>query len=216
MTRLRTVELTCPVCRTLFRSQTVVSTTTSGGKRTDFYEPASGAQLLPFLVHMCHRCGYSAAERDFTDEVEVTATLCEHVWNELAPGIGVATITGSEKYEAAAKVAEWQGVEPRQVGDLWLRAAWCCVSEEDTEAERFYHRKAAWTFERALDNWDGVAREERAILTYLVGEIWRRVGNVKVARKWFDRVAAEIVDATLQWVLEAARQQRDCPREWFA
>jgi hypothetical protein len=61
-----------------------------------------------------------------------------------------------------------------------------------------------------------VAREERAVLTYLVGELWRRVGDGKLARAWFDRVQAEVVDqATQQWVMDAARQQRDCPRDWF-
>ena len=36
------------------------------------------------------------------------------------------------------------------------------------------------------------------------------------AREWFDKVPTEVADAeTQQWVLDAARQQRDCPREWF-
>jgi hypothetical protein len=99
-------------------------------------------------------------------------------------------VLGSEKYEAAAKVAEWQGLEPRHVADLLLRAAWCCVDEGDVEAERFFRRKAAWAFERSLDAFDGVAREERAVLTYLVGELWRRVGDPRLAREWFDRVPA--------------------------
>jgi uncharacterized protein (DUF2225 family) len=102
------------------------------------------------------------------------------------------------------------------VADLLLRAAWCCVDEADTEAERFFRRKAAWKFEEALASFDGVAREERAVLTYLVGELWRRVGDQRQAADWFNRVAGEINDpATQQWVLDAARQQRDCPREWF-
>ena len=61
-----------------------------------------------------------------------------------------------------------------------------------------------------------MGREERAVLTYLVGELWRRVGDPKEAKRWFDRVAGEVSDAqTQQWVMDAARQQRDCPREWF-
>ena len=55
-----------------------------------------------------------------------------------------------------------------------------------------------------------------AVLTYLVGELWRRVGDAKLASEWLNRVASEVVDAhTQQWVIDAARQQRDCPREWF-
>ena len=219
MTTLQQIELTCPVCETHFRSQAVVSTNSFGGKRTDFHERAAGTQPLPYLVHMCNRCGYTGAERDFTEEADVSPMLREQVWSELAPQvaqIAKPTVLGSEKYEAAAKVAEWQGMEPRHVADLLLRAAWCCVDEGDIEAERFFRRKAAWAFERSLDGFDGVAQEERAVLTYLVGELWRRVGDGQQARRWFDQVPLEVSDAaTQQWVIDAARQQRDCPREWF-
>ena len=216
MTTLQQIELSCPVCETSFRSQAVVSTNSFGGKRTDFHERAAGTQPLPYLVHMCSRCGYTGAERDFTEEADISPMLREHVWTELAPQSAKPAVLGSEKYEAAAKVAEWQGMEPRHVADLLLRAAWCCVDEGDIEAERFFRRKAAWAFERALDGFDGVAAEERAVLTYLVGELWRRVGDQAAARRWFDQVPHEVLDtSTQQWVIDAARQQRDCPREWF-
>lgn len=226
MTTLQQIELQCPVCETRFRSQAVVSTNSFGGKRTDFHERAAGTQPLPYLVHMCQHCGYTGAERDFTDEADVTPLVREHVWTELAPQLAQAAValgapsrlpvSGSAKYEAAAKVAEWQNLEPRHVADLLLRAAWCCVDEGDIEAERYFRRKAAWAFASALDGFDGVAREERAVLTYLVGELWRRVGDRAQACDWFDRVSGEVVDAsTQQWVMDAARQQRECPREWF-
>jgi hypothetical protein len=49
-----------------------------------------------------------------------------------------------------------------------------------------------------------------------VGELWRRVGDNPQASDWFERVAGEITNAeTQQWILDAARQQRDFPREWF-
>ena len=216
MTTLQQIELRCPICDTRFRSQTVVSTNSFGGKRTDFHERAAGTQPLPYLVHMCSRCGYSGAERDFTEEADVSPTLKEHVWNELAPCLSCGSVVGSEKYEAAAKVADWQGMEPRHVADLLLRAAWCCVDEGDVEAERYFRRKAAWAFEQALEGYDGVARDERAVLTYLVGELWRRAGDCRLANEWFNRVPGEVTDGqSQQWVLDAARQQRDCPREWF-
>jgi len=216
MTTLQQIELRCPVCDTRFRSQAVVSTNSFGGKRTDFHERAAGTQPLPYLIHTCNRCGYSGAERDFGEEAEVTPMLKEHVWNELAPAVNVTALSGSEKYELAARVADWQSLEPRHIADLLLRAAWCCVDEGDIEAERFFRRKAAWMFEQALDSFDGVARDERAVLTYLVGELWRRVGDNAQASAWFDRVSGEIMDAsTQQWVIDAARQQRECPREWF-
>ncbi len=231
MTTLQRIELQCPVCDTRFVSQSVVATNAFGGKRTDFHERAAGTQPLPYLVHMCNRCGYSGAERDFSEGVEPSAVLKEHVWNELAPTLACATVqssgphqpgeppqvAGSAKYEAAAKVAEWQSMEPRYIADFYLRAAWCCVDEGDTEAERFFRRKAAWMFERALSSFDGVARDERCVITYLIGELWRRIGDAGAAAQWFARVPEEVVDGrTQQWVIEAAHQQGQSPREWFA
>ncbi len=215
MTTLRQIDLSCPACGNTFQSQAVVSTNAFGGKRTDFHERAAGTQPLAYLVHMCRECGYSGAERDFTGVTDVSPLVREHVLNELAPKIP-ASATGSAKYEAAAKVAEWQGTDARRVADLLLRAAWCCVEEDDVEAERYFRRLAAWSFEDALSSYDGVSGEDRAVLTYLVGELWRRVGEMEQARNWFDRVPDEVVDPVSQhWIVAAAEQQRTEPQEWF-
>lgn len=217
MTTLRRIELCCPICDSRFQSDAVVATNAFGGKRTDFHERASGKQPLAYLVHMCRTCGYSGLERDFTDEAEVSAGLKIQVWKELAPLASSAAMTGSEKYEAAAKVAAWQGADDRHIADLWLRAAWCCVDENDVEAERYFRRLAAGRFESALTAYDGVARAERAVITYLIGELWRRIGDVKLADDWFDKVEAEVIDAEAQqWLVTIADQQRREPQEWFS
>ena len=90
------------------------------------------------------------------------------------------------------------------------------MDESDTEAERFFRRKAAGRFADALDAYDGVPVEERAVITYLIGELWRRIGDDAQAQQWFARVAEEVTEPVAQsWVLEAADQQRTEPREWF-
>src|SRR5437870_2489069 len=95
MTTLQQIELHCPVCETKFRSQSVVSTNSFGGKRTDFHERAAGTQPLPYLIHTCNRCGFSGADRDFGEDAEISPVLKERVWNELAPAITSGTLTGS-------------------------------------------------------------------------------------------------------------------------
>jgi uncharacterized protein (DUF2225 family) len=229
MTTLQQIELCCPVCATRFRSQAVVATNAFGGRRTDFHERAAGTQPLAYLVHMCNRCGYAGSEGDFADDTDVSAALKARVWSELAPALGClsrsgggsSVVPGWAKYEAAAKVEIWQGGDPRTIGDCYLRAAWCCVDEDDSEAERYFRRKAAWMFAEALASFDGVPGEERAVLTYLVGELWRRIGDVPAAERWFDKVAGEVASsspagaAAAQWVVKAARQQREAPKEWF-
>jgi uncharacterized protein (DUF2225 family) len=217
MTTLHLIELTCPVCTTEFRSQTVIATNGYGGKRTDFHERAAGMQPLPYFVHLCTQCGFAGVERDFGETAEPTAGLREHVWSTLTPSLQRELPSGSLKYEHAAKVAEWQGTDARYLADLYLRAAWCAVDEFDSEAERFFRRKAAWHFADALAAYEGVPDEERAVLTYLVGELWRRCGDLAQAAHWFEKVPGEVTDRDTQlWVLEAANQQRSEPKEWFA
>lgn len=216
MTTLHLIELSCPVCARCFRSQTVVATNGFGGKRTDFHERAAGMQPLPYFVHLCTQCGYAGVTRDFGDEVELTDLIRTRVWSELGPALRHALPSGSLKYEHAARVAEWLGQDARYLADLYLRAAWCCVDEGDLEAERYFRRHAAWRFAEALDAWDGVPAEERAVITYLVGELWRRVGDDVQAQTWFDRVEDEVTEPSAQaWVLEVAAQQKLAPREWF-
>ena len=215
MTTLRQIELRCPVCDNEFKSQSVVSTNAFGGKRTDFHERAAGTQPLAYLIHMCGECGYSGAESDFREAGDVSPVLKQQIFRELAQ-LRPSFICGSEKYEAAAKVAKWQGMDSRHIADLLLRAAWCCVDEGDIEAERYFRRLAAWSFVEALESYDGVPRNERAILTYLVGELWRRIGDVQASTHWFESVETEITDPDGQrWIVDAAEQQRFNPREWF-
>lgn len=215
MTTLKPIALTCPICENRFGSSAVLQRGSAWRKRTDFQEPSSGRTTLPYLVHMCPRCGYSAAAEDF-EESHADGALRDHVWSELTPRLGAKGLTGSEKLEFAAKVALWQGEDIRRVAELWLYAAWCCVDEGDTEAERYFQRFAARAYEAALATYDGVDADDRAVITYLVGELWRRIGAEATARAWFDHVPAEITKSTAQeWILTAARTQRDRPKEWF-
>lgn len=217
MTTLREVRLRCPICDKNFKSQEVVATNAFGGKRTDFHVRAIGVQPTPHLVHICPQCGYAGKDDRFAEDAVPTSDVAEHVWSELAPRLTGAPLSGSERYEFAATIALWSGGPSVELGDLYLRAAWCCVEEGDVEAERYFRRHAAWSFERALAEWEGVEREARALLTYLVGELWRRIGDDARAHEWFDRVPDEITDpATQQWLVDIARRQKDDPREWFA
>ena len=73
-------------------------------------------QPLPYFIHLCTTCGFAGVERDFREEIQMAEELRERVMFELAPVLARETATGSLKYEHAARVAEWQGAEPRYLG----------------------------------------------------------------------------------------------------
>lgn len=217
-TPLQPVTLSCPVCAAPFASRVVTGTTAFGGKRTDFQERVAGPDPLPHLIHSCPDCGYTGVTADYDPEhEELEHGVRAQVWDVLAPRARDGRLrVGSEKYEAAALCAEWAGQAARFLADYWLRAAWCAVHEGDTEAERFYRRRAVAFFSAALDSYDGVADEERAVLTYLVGELYRRIGDRAQAAQWLGRVPDAVRDPVAQqWVVDLAAQQAHAPREWF-
>jgi len=93
---------------------------------------------------------------------------------------------GSEKHEAAAKVAEWRGLSTLTIAELWIRAARCAVDEGDFEAERYYARFAARWFEEALDR-DEVDPLDRDSIVCGLGQLWLHLGDVRTAMVWFNR-----------------------------
>jgi hypothetical protein len=215
MLTLQWIELMCPVCELVFETIAVV---TGGDDSVETAEAGLGhtaAGLLPYLVHVCHRCGYAGDVESFGDDIEITSAVRARVWAELAPTLAPAvripwlllTAPGSEKHEGAAKVAEWRGTNALTVAALWIRAARCAVDEGDFEAERYYVRFAARWFAEALRR-NEVARRERATIAYGLGGLWLRVGDVRAAATWFERVIDEVNDDVAQQpVAEAARRK---------
>jgi uncharacterized protein (DUF2225 family) len=211
------IELRCPNCDGDFLSQAVRSASQTLRHHTDFGPDSSNAQLVRHGVHLCPRCGFAGREDSFSGTRALGYEVQQRVWDELAPRLSNRPTAPSEKYEFAAKVAGWDCADALNVADLWLQAAWCCVDEGDVEAERYYRRHAAWTFEEALNRYDEVDGSERARMTYLVGELWRRIGDDAQSRAWFARVADEITDPDEQgWLVDLAQKQQDDPAEWLA
>ena len=108
-----------------------------------------------------------------------------------------------KKYEFAALIAERRGDPNREVGELYLRGAWCCQLKKEEEEEKYCRRKAIEFFEKAFK--DDEIGEEKAVYTYLVGELYRRIGDMENMVFWFDRVN-EVAGKCeeLKWLVDLA------------
>lgn len=214
MPRVNDIALTCPNCALRFLSPAARIADVNGRRHTDFHLQVSGG-AEPCGIHVCDRCGFAGREESYSDG-SVSYTVRRHVWDELTPRLANGPLTASEKYEFAAKIAQWDGALDRDVAELWLRGAWSCVDEGDTEAERYFRIRAANAFEDCLTGFHDLEVPQRAALTYLVGELWRRIGDVGRAAYWYQRVSLEAADAPEnRWLVRWARQQLENPREWF-
>jgi len=203
MTRTQRIRLTCPSCGAEVDHTAVMSTTTYG-QDTDFRPLSAGIPPRAVTMSSCHRCGFTGSEDDFPGSLSPTVA---------------AQIAGMERpddaagrWAAAALIAHWRGRPDEDVGFRYLNAAWCVLDDGgDLPRERGYRRKAIEHFERHLRS-DVVAG--RAELTYLVGELYRRVGETSPAHEWFDRaVALAGGDPSLGWLAQLARQQKTAPQD---
>ena len=213
MTTTTRIQLTCPACGEEFESASLMSTT-SVGKRTDFHPITAGSSPLPYYFHTCTRCAFTGMKGDFDSSSPVSPDLALRVRNELGPLVQDGFPDAAARYEFAARIAEWQGEDAETVADLYLHAAWCCVDEGRSVSESIYRRLAIEYFRKALKD-DGCIPAERTLtVTYLVGELYRRVGEPKTAREWFDKVISlGSGNAEVEDIVNLALQQRDNPRE---
>jgi len=87
---------------------------------------------------------------------------------------------------------EWQPIEQDIRGSIHI--------------ERRYQRLALGAFRRALSQPDSLSGERRAVLTYLSGELLRRLGDNEGAGHMFDEASAK--EGAPDWVRQWSREQR--------
>lgn len=211
MTTHTEIELCCPACGHEFQSRTWMSTNVMA-RETDFRPIACGFSPLPLYIHTCSQCGYSGSPADFQPETVVSPELAERVRNELGPAVQDGIRDTAMQYEFSARIAEWRGDDPESIAYTWLRAAWCCVETGPRDHEEKYRRHAIKFLKAALEVEDLILPEKVPVITYLIGELYRRVGEVDIARSWFDRViAAGGKGEDAEMAIKYARRQRDNP-----
>ncbi len=223
MTTTAEVELRCPCCGKRFDGEALASFS-SFGKHTDFRPIVGGIPFMFHIIQTCPCCGFTWASPDF-EEYRVSDDLRNKIEKVLTPLLEEGPLTPSRKHELLGRLYEMTGASSLQIAAAYLHAAWCSsymaedepgeTEEENLSAEETeYRKKALCHLEKALKTKGLVPVEERARLTYLAGELCRRVGDVKRARTYFEMVPGEIVDKREQrWILNLASQQRDAPRD---
>jgi len=191
----------------MLKSLSLSSTNTCGPLTTDLYRKAGGLPSLPLMVHGCEKCGYAGMLGSF-EPGNMTPALNEWVKANLGPRTD--DFPAGAQYENAARIAGYLGAQPYEVAGLWLRAGWCVGG---SAGER-YRREAVARFEAAMDAGQ-VPKDERAPITYLIGELHRRTGNADKAKVWFARVPDAVADdPDGQWLVDLAIQQSTNPKDF--
>ncbi|MBI4872356.1 MAG: DUF2225 domain-containing protein [Candidatus Riflebacteria bacterium] len=232
------IRLTCPCCGTGFTSPVAIEQPVLR-VRSDLYRQAAGASQLAYQIHACPRCGFAGNQQAFArptlseaHRARVLRDLMPRVrgyYEEPSKPTGMQSLAalmprctssvkdrvpGHVKYLCAAMVAEWLGESDSLVADYLLKAGWC--AEEGGLQPRDALLSAVAHFERSLARQTELRRDQRATVAYLVGELYRRLGDPARANAWFSTVAREVVDPGEQsWLVDAARRQQLAPEDWL-
>ena len=189
----------------------LVGPTPFKGQTSEFRRRALGVDPLPYLIALCPVCGFADLIGAFADAA-VSDDLRVWIDAHLRPLMRDGLPPVSTRYVFAARIAAWQEKPEVAVGNLWMRAAWC-ADDEGTDDDA-YRRAAADHFTAAVES--STPPENRLTLMYLIGELYRRVGETESARAWFERAIADASatpEPTAQRIIILARQQRDTPTE---
>jgi uncharacterized protein (DUF2225 family) len=215
MTTLQPRKFTCPLCGDVFESPVIISTNSFGKLHSDLYKEASGEQPVCYFVHTCPDCGYSGFEGDF-EKQDFSFVFKDLVGQNITPEVKDRRSGTYGNYYLAALCAEWRGAPPYVLARIYHMGAWCCRVSGKKDKEGLYLRKAAEYFEKALSSGD-TPKENLSVFTYLLGDIYRRLGEAEKARAWYGRVEQAIKDSGGDpKVLEFARRQLKEPSDLFS
>jgi uncharacterized protein len=199
----------------MFESQLVASTNSFGKLHSDLYKEAEGVQPVCYFVHTCTNCGYTGYEGDFEPQ-DFNTVFRGLVQENITPEIKDRTIETNGHFYLAALCAEWRGAPFTVLARIYHMGAWCCRIKGEKVKERFYLEKAAFYFEKALEMAD-TPGENKAVYTYLIGDIYRRLGEAEKAKEWYTKVEQAIKEYGGEpRFAEYARRQMSDPADIFS
>jgi uncharacterized protein (DUF2225 family) len=214
VTTMTDIELNCPYCDRIFQSSTIISTNTFGPRTTDLYQKAGGYQPLSLFIHTCPSCGYTGFSGDF-ENVELDENLKDIIGQRLTPLVRDEKAFPGRRYEYAAWIAKWRNRPSINIGQLYHMAAWCCYDDGRIDEEKYYRRQTIEYYEKALKDMN-IPEDQSAQYTYLVGELYRRIGESDKAALWFDRVPeAAKKFKNKEWIIKLSNQQKENPKEFI-
>lgn len=213
-------EIQCPVCKNIFHTKKVKSSACRIEKRdTDFCVVYSSANPMFYGAYVCPMCGYAAMESMFMDISAQGKKLIETVitkrWVQRSFGEERSVYDAIEAHKLALICGQVLNHKKGILGSICLKLAWFhrfISSERENEfmlhaliclEEAFSHDPLP------LGNLDEVS------LTYLIGELNRRLGRYEEAIDWFNKAVGNPLIKRNKKLEAQAREQWRLAKEEF-
>ncbi|BDU50290.1 DUF2225 domain-containing protein [Haliovirga abyssi] len=221
-------EVECPVCGTNFITYNFKSKSLPiKEKESDFHEIYDFLNPLVFDIWVCPECLYASKREDFED---VNMELIEKIAKDKSKRKKIANKAdfnlprnnelGILSYRLAIMSYRYRKQSNAFFGSLYLKACWIAREQRDIDVEMEFMRLVTDYYEKALSSGEKIGGQLSELgLIYLLGELYRRLGDLDKAGKYFMKVKQDpevkkekailrMSDAQMELVKEAKKNKK--------
>lgn len=205
-------KLKCPVCRSNITVRAIrASSIRRLSQDTDLMVRYSGYNPMFYDAWVCVKCGYAGLSSQFNDvsykqEKDIKKQICSK-WKPKKYPPEYDIDTSIERYKLALLNAIVKNAKVSDKALICLKLAWHYRLKEDKQNEKSFLKQALQGFENAYEKESfPIAKMDEPTLSYLIGELYRRLGDNKTALIWFGRVLAN--RAAKNKIKDMAREQK--------
>lgn len=189
-------EVTCPVCGEEFEVQKVRTPAIQVEKQdTDFCLHYRSVNPLAYAIWVCPKCLYSGEESDFDSLPRFKEVkLKGHIYS-IFKKYGTPDLSderSSEKailsYEIAMDWAKFFEKSSFRLASFSLRIGWLYRFSGEDQKENEFIDKAVKLYRKGFETEHNIPKNLGEVgAIYLIGELYRRLGNKNDALKWFGK-----------------------------
>lgn len=210
-------EVVCPICGHTFKAKAVKTSSYRVVKKdSDFFIRYDIINPYFYDVWLCNFCGYTNTKADYYKIKEfqkpaITSKITPKWHGRNYPEVYDVNVA-IERYKLALFNSCIYGADSSKKAMNCLKIAWMYRLLDDNENESTFINQAIEGFNDAyMNEHPPIYGMDNATLMYLIGELYRRVGDDDNSLIWFSRlITSQGVD---QKIKEMARNQKDLIRQ---
>jgi len=196
-------KVKCPICGHKFEI-TVMGSYTTFGTMKDFQKQGAIGSMYRITINSCPKCRFSGfnsdLKRTFTKETKAEILQILEPYKKVAMNDIIES-------EIAAKIHIYLKEKNDRVANIYLIASYILKFDTtQTEKRKELQKESIIYLQKAIESQE---YKETVIPTiyYLIGELYRRIGEFENAIKYFDMALND--ENKADWIKEVATEQKE-------